>query len=322
MNFKNTISTLLFALFSFTAFAAELELRFPTGSIQEPSYTYDNVYGAYSVCDLFNSTQSRAVACTRDDAAVVDGSFCEVPITSQSCAPNYTYTFNYSAYGVCDLFTSTQSRTSQCIRDHDSLVVADGFCGAPITSQSCTPAYTYSFSYDAWGTCDPATSTQSRSSQCLRDHDSLVVADGFCGTAISSQSCTPAYTYTTSYSSYGSCSGSPLTKTRTASCSRDYDSIVVSNSFCSVGSLSAACSASLTSSVIDSSTNLELSATTPVWVFTYNQVAIPGVSGKTGYLKSQSGNTYTYWDYTTKNRATPNPSVYAYRYNLYVVTIN
>mgnify|MGYP000468067106 CR=1 FL=1 len=290
---KSLITLFSAALFSTSALSAQFEMRLPFGGANTPNYTYDINYGGFGACDLGTSTQSRTAECVRDQGAlVVLDSFCDPMVTSQSCSPAYTYSLDYSAWGSCDLGASIQSRTYQCLRDYDSLAVGDLNCGVPLVSQSCTPAYTYSFNYGTWGACDPGTSTQSRTSQCLRNYDSVVVDNLNCGTAVSSQSCTPTYTYTGSYSAYSACSGNPITKTKTASCTRDYDSTLVANSFCGISNVTTDCSYVVTgASPAHYVYGFLASDPHPFWVLgdpSHPKITIPGTSVQGVYDSSVS----------------------------------
>ena len=153
------------------------------------------------------------------------------------------YTFDAGPWTTCSVFTSTQQRTGNCLLNGSS-TVSDGFCSEVNTGrdQSCTPSYTYAYSYGSYGTCSLTTATQQRSSVCLRDHDSAISDNSLCsGTPSLSRSCTPNYTYSVTYGSYGACSASTSTQSRSATCRRDHDGLVSSNALCGSLSLTRAC---------------------------------------------------------------------------------
>jgi len=153
------------------------------------------------------------------------------------------YTFDAGPWTTCSVFTSTQQRTGNCLLNGSS-TVSDGFCSEVNTGrdQSCTPSYTYAYSYGSYGTCSLTTATQQRSSVCLRDHDSAISDNSLCsGTPSLSRSCAPNYTYFVTYGSYGACSTSTSKQTRSATCRRVHDGKVSSTSLCGSVSLTRAC---------------------------------------------------------------------------------
>lgn len=159
--------------------------------------------GAWSACSTScgTGTQTRALACVREDGVTVPNAYCvdATPASSQACTvtAGCSYTWQSAAWSACSnaCGSGTQTRTVFCQRS-DGTPVADTFCSgsAPATSQSCsdTSACTYAWSAGAWSTCSATCGggTQTRTVYCQRS-DGGQVADSFCSGAKpgSSQSC-------------------------------------------------------------------------------------------------------------------------------------
>jgi len=242
MRLLKSLFFLALVAFSYNTIAeSDLELRLPIGATPAV-YTFDA--SPWSTCSVFTSTQQRTGSCLLNGTTTVADGFCSAFNTDrdQSCAPSYTYAYSYSNYGTCSLTTATQQRTAVCLRDHDSAISDNSLCsGTPSLSRSCTPNYTYAYTYGSYGTCSLTTATQQRSATCKRVHDGLVSNNTLCGTPSLSRSCTPNYTYSVTYGSYGACSTSTSKQTRSATCRRVHDGKVSSTSLCGSVSLTRAC---------------------------------------------------------------------------------
>jgi hypothetical protein len=160
------------------------------------SYSYS--YGGWGSCSSSCGTgsQSRSATCMRSDGTSVSNSYCGTATTSQSCSDysGCAYSYVYGGWSGCSnsCGTGTQSRSATCQRS-DGATVSNSYCGTATTSQSCS-AYTgcsYTANVGSWSTCSGScgtTGTQTRSVSCTRS-DGATVANSYCGSPATSQSC-------------------------------------------------------------------------------------------------------------------------------------
>jgi hypothetical protein len=216
-----------------------------------PAYTYAWQAGGWSSPSGCGAvTQTRSVWCQRSDGATVGDASCGAgkPAASQG-STNYgscTYSFQYGGWSNpsgCGAVTQTRSAT--CVRS-DGTPVGDASCGTPVTSQGSTNygSCTYAFEYGGWST--PAgcgTVTQTRSAQCRRS-DGSIVANGSCGTPVTSQNVGDyrACSYNPIVGGWSTCSNScgGGTQSRSVSCQRS-DGAYVDNSACGSPATSQSC---------------------------------------------------------------------------------
>jgi len=119
------------------------------------------------ICSLGSCSQTSSSSSQTQSCNV--GEYC----SSGNCN-TITYHWDYGSWGSCigscGSSSGTQSRTYSCIRDYDSAVVSDSYCGTPISSQSCTKTkYPDSWLTSSWSSCGGGTcgtGTQTRSVSC------------------------------------------------------------------------------------------------------------------------------------------------------------
>jgi len=123
----------LLHLFFLVLFSSSVLADNLTGSTSETTVTggLGNPYLPTVSCDYnteklyFNGT-TNAWECVPDRTKILI-----------AAAPVYTYTLSYGGWSICSA-AGSQSRTATCTRN-DSAIVANSFCSAATTTQSCTP---------------------------------------------------------------------------------------------------------------------------------------------------------------------------------------
>lgn len=186
----------------------------------DDSYSYSWQYGSWSswssCTGQANQSRTRSKTCKRSDGTTVSNSFCgSSQATSQSQACSYSFSYGpWSAWSTCSGSSQSRTRSATC-ESSTGHTVNNSVCGTPVTSQtqSCTPAYTYSWdtgTWSSWSACTgQANSQRTRSVTCKRDQDGATVGDGNCsGTKpATSQNTACSYSWFTGTWSSWSCVG-------------------------------------------------------------------------------------------------------------------
>jgi hypothetical protein len=217
-----------------------------------PAYTYSWQASGYSTPAACGATTAtRSVWCQRSDGATVTDGFCgggkPGTTTATTDYSSCTYSFQYGSWSTpAGCGAVTQTRTASCLRS-DGSTVSNTYCGTPVTTQggTSTATCTYAFEYGAWSTpagCGAV--TQTRTAQCRRS-DGAIVANGNCGTPVTSQGAADYSTcsYTANLGGWSACSNScgTGTQSRAVSCTRS-DGATVDNSSCGSPASSQSCS--------------------------------------------------------------------------------
>jgi len=105
------------------------------------SCSYSWSYGAWSTPSGCGSvTATRSATCVRSDGTAVSSSYCGTPTTTTSTTDysSCSYSWSYGSWGACSVSCGggTQTRSATCVRS-DGAAVSSGYCGTPVTSQSC-----------------------------------------------------------------------------------------------------------------------------------------------------------------------------------------
>lgn len=139
--------------------------------------------------------ENRTATCVDGDGAPVDEMYCrgqDKPALERQARHDAACTYGWRTNDWVDpgescSLTETQTRTVTCLRDQDSAVMADSFCGSakPDSTRevndfsTCTYTWTPGAFVDPGANCTDA-ETQTRPVDCVRDLDGAKVADALC----------------------------------------------------------------------------------------------------------------------------------------------
>jgi LruC domain-containing protein len=201
--------------------------------------------------DICGGSQTRGVACHRvcDGAVVADSSCSAVPrpTSTQACGSNDArgYTWQVGAWSTCtDGCGGQQARTVSCRRECDGATVADALCSGvkPATTQSCGSSSSLGFAWvqnGDWSACsDTCGGQQTQTVWCRNQCTGASVDPSSCsGTPPpATRTCGSVNARGNEWrtTSWGTCSDTcGGSQSRTVSCTRVCDGVLLADSACS-----------------------------------------------------------------------------------------